>query len=259
MKVFKSQNGQTLIETLAAIFILIMGITAAIGLAVYTFSSSTNITKQIVATGLAREGIEAVKNMRDTNWLKSTLDKDCNNFATTTPPASLPVPATCPGSAATATCCYHSWLGIKTGPLDCTPPNNNNDKSFCIEPSGGDESFSLDIDADAANKFWILTSAANGSQLYVYTGNDWSSMNPALYRDESGSNYAPSGFYRQLILNTIGANSAFPFNTNIGPRLQAISRVWWTDKKCPPSTTWAGAKPACRLELQAYLTNWKNY
>lgn len=257
MKSVKSQYGQTLIETLAAIFILVMGITAAVGLAVYVFASSTNITKQVIATGLAREGIEAVKNMRDTNWLKFTLDKDCNNFATTTPPASLPVPAVCPGTSITASCCYRSWLGVNTGPLNCVP--SGKDKSFCINPTGGNQSFSLDINENTADKFWVLSPAPNGSELYIYTGSDWSFMSPGLYRDEIGSNYSPSGFYRQIILNTIGNNNVYPFNTNIGPRLQVTSRVWWKDKKCPVSNTWDGAKPTCRMEIQAYLTNWKNY
>ena len=75
-----SQTGQTLIETMVAIFILIMGITAALGLANFSLSSSTSITKQIMGTGLAREGVEAVKNMRDTNWLRDTFDATCSCY-----------------------------------------------------------------------------------------------------------------------------------------------------------------------------------
>ena len=57
----------------------------------------SDITKQIIATGLAREGIEAVKNMRDTNWLKDTLSVNgCYDFAT--------------GQANQANC-YVNWLG----------------------------------------------------------------------------------------------------------------------------------------------------
>jgi Tfp pilus assembly protein PilV len=76
-----NQNGQTLIETMVAIFILIMGITAALGLANYSLSSSTSVTKQIIGTGLSREGAEAVKNMRDTNWLRDTFDGTCNCYS----------------------------------------------------------------------------------------------------------------------------------------------------------------------------------
>ena len=66
--------GQTLIETLVAIFILTGGLLSAIGLATYSFQSTDSATRQIVGTALAREGVEAIQNIRDTNWLTSTLE-----------------------------------------------------------------------------------------------------------------------------------------------------------------------------------------
>ncbi len=78
---FSNQQGQTLIETMVAVFIMVMGITAALGLAIYSFNATTLANKQVVAMGLAREGLEAVKNMRDTNWLKATsFDPGCNCY-----------------------------------------------------------------------------------------------------------------------------------------------------------------------------------
>ena len=76
------QRGQTLIETMVAVFVLTMGIVAALGLANFAVSTSRNIVKQITGMGLAREGVEAIKNMRDTNWLKGTLVDTCYNFVT---------------------------------------------------------------------------------------------------------------------------------------------------------------------------------
>jgi len=35
-------------------------------------------------------------------------------------------------------------------------------------------------------------------------------------------------------------------------------KVWWTDKKCPAVDTYPGAGK-CSVELDTYLTNWKNY
>ena len=64
---FPRNKGQTLIETLAAVFILVMGVSASVGLAIYAFNTSGGVVKQIIATGLAREGLEAVRNMRDSN------------------------------------------------------------------------------------------------------------------------------------------------------------------------------------------------
>lgn len=72
-----NQLGQTLIETLVAIFILITGLISAITLAVYSYKSIDNSSKQIIGASLASEAIEAVKNMRDTNWLNDTF-VDCS-------------------------------------------------------------------------------------------------------------------------------------------------------------------------------------
>jgi len=81
MKFYQPEKGQTLVETMVAIFILVMGITAALGLAIYSFNASSLVNKQLAAMGLAREGMEAVKNMRDTNWLQSVqFDPTCNCY-----------------------------------------------------------------------------------------------------------------------------------------------------------------------------------
>lgn len=73
----KAQAGQSLIETIVALFVLTTGLTSGLALAIYVFGTSTEITNQITATGLAREGIEAVRSRRDTNWLSGILT-DCS-------------------------------------------------------------------------------------------------------------------------------------------------------------------------------------
>src|SRR6185436_5586231 len=70
-KLPNSQTGQSLIETIAAIFILTMALTAGLGLAIYAFSRSAVSENQVVASNLAREGIDVVRAMRDTNWMES--------------------------------------------------------------------------------------------------------------------------------------------------------------------------------------------
>ncbi len=66
-----SQSGQTLLETIVAIFILTMALTTGLGLAIYAINSSSTSQNEIVASGLAREGVEVVRMMRDSNWLAS--------------------------------------------------------------------------------------------------------------------------------------------------------------------------------------------
>lgn len=67
------ESGQTLIETIVAIFVLTTGLSAGLGLAIFAFGSASEITERITATGLAREGIEVTRRMRDSNWLAGTL------------------------------------------------------------------------------------------------------------------------------------------------------------------------------------------
>lgn len=89
------QSGQTLIETMVAVFILVMGITAALALANYSLGVTGHIRQETVALGLAREGLEVVKNMRDVNWLQGTMSTDCYDFLQ---------PGTSDGY------CYRGWL-----------------------------------------------------------------------------------------------------------------------------------------------------
>lgn len=68
-KYLNNQDGQTLIETLIAIFLLTTALVTGLGLAVYVLSSTSSNKQEIIATSLAREGVEVVRAMRDSNWL----------------------------------------------------------------------------------------------------------------------------------------------------------------------------------------------
>ena len=229
-KFFSKQKnaGQTLIETVVAIFVMVMGITAAVGLANYAFSNSSSIVKQIVGVGLAREGIEAIKNMRDSNWLQqTTIDTDCYDFT----------------SASNVAKCYRNWetqlynfkpnlSGQYHLKFDATSPNfwilQENDPT--APPGQRDK--------------WGLDNSANLSRfgMYTYGGNP----------PELGS----SGYYRKVIVTE--DNTGVYANTGIGPKIKVTVQVWWVDRKCPVSRNWPGLGK-CSVELDTYLTNWKDY
>jgi type II secretory pathway pseudopilin PulG len=59
----------TLIETITAIFILTTGILALSSLISYFISASSISSQRLIAAYLAQEGIEIVRNLRDTNLL----------------------------------------------------------------------------------------------------------------------------------------------------------------------------------------------
>lgn len=71
MKFFQKHRGFTLLETILAITILTMAITAAFELTRSSLAMGRLTLDQIVATHLAEEGLEIVRNMRDSNWLQN--------------------------------------------------------------------------------------------------------------------------------------------------------------------------------------------
>jgi len=64
------QKGFTLIEVLAAAFIITLGAGGAMALIQQTLSFTSNAALQFEASYLAQEGMEIVRNIRDTNLLK---------------------------------------------------------------------------------------------------------------------------------------------------------------------------------------------
>ncbi|MDP2684072.1 MAG: prepilin-type N-terminal cleavage/methylation domain-containing protein [bacterium] len=70
INVKQNQSGQSLIEMLIAIFILIVALTATIVLVVTSIQAGRDSINKLIATNLAREGVEVVRNIRDGNWIE---------------------------------------------------------------------------------------------------------------------------------------------------------------------------------------------
>ncbi|PJE69035.1 hypothetical protein COU96_01965 [Candidatus Shapirobacteria bacterium CG10_big_fil_rev_8_21_14_0_10_38_14] len=58
-------------EAIVAIFVITTGIVGVLSLVTQTISSATFSKDKLIAAYLAQEGIEIVRNIRDTNWLQS--------------------------------------------------------------------------------------------------------------------------------------------------------------------------------------------
>lgn len=223
----KTQQGQTLIETLVAAFILVMGITAALTLATFSLGATTGIKNKAVAIGLAREGIEVVKNLRDTNWLRATLSQDCYDFY----------------SGQLAAYCYKDWLNPQAFP----------GSDIAGSPEG--RTFYLDYSLGADIPWRLVeTSKAYGLNfspdpnkygVYYYTNGGISALE------------GDSGFARKV---TITSDNFEPFNqeNDLGPRLKVTVDVWWSDKECPMTQDLDNSS-TCKVRLETYLTNWKNF
>lgn len=77
-----NEKSFTLIETLVAIFVLTSGILGVLALVSKTISGVAYSRQKFIATYLAQEGIEIVRNLRDGNLLKNQEWKEGLNAGT---------------------------------------------------------------------------------------------------------------------------------------------------------------------------------
>lgn len=65
----KELKGQGLLEAVIAVAIIAVGLSAVLALAGNNLKVSNISAQQVIAVNLAREGVEIVRNIRDSNWL----------------------------------------------------------------------------------------------------------------------------------------------------------------------------------------------
>ncbi len=68
-------SGESLVEVVIAITVLTMILSSVFGIIARASSTNVNAVNRVVALNIAREGVEAVRNIRDTNWLKYSGDR----------------------------------------------------------------------------------------------------------------------------------------------------------------------------------------
>ena len=64
-------RGFTLIETIVAVGIIVIGLVSALTLITNSLFYVSNIGDRLVAANLAAEGLEVARNIRDNNWIQS--------------------------------------------------------------------------------------------------------------------------------------------------------------------------------------------
>ena len=70
---FQGQKGQTLVEVMTVMFVLAVGIMGALGLTSANVKNEHKNLTRLIASNLAREGVELARSLRDSNWLKGDL------------------------------------------------------------------------------------------------------------------------------------------------------------------------------------------
>lgn len=177
--IFFNPKGQTLLEVIIAIGVILTGVVSTVALAIYSMSVGQVSENQIIGSNLAREGIEVIRNIRDTNWLKieaNQLDPDrwdegetsgFPNLVLADPPNNAGIVFFGPGGNSPYE--YHAWRF------------DNQPRATQFSGESPNVSFQIYLDTFDPNKI--------------------------LYRQQrggfSGSNYIPTNFYRMIRVDEI--------------------------------------------------------
>ncbi len=156
MKIHLQQKNKafTLVETLVAISIFTMSILGLLMILSQGISDTGYAKKKITASYLAQEGIEYIRNMRDTEVLYSTTGNPWNNFR-----------------AKLASCNSGNGCGfIKPPPFDVFVCNNPNLCKLYIN-NGGYDTDSSGVDSGFIRQIWAETSVSD--EIKIFSNVSW--------------------------------------------------------------------------------------
>jgi type II secretory pathway pseudopilin PulG len=250
-----TQSGQTLIEVIVALFMLTMTIVAGLSLAIYSNSRNTNNRDALIGSNLAREGIDVVRMMRDTNWLAAD---DPTEAGWTNNVADLYETAGGCAYSATVHPCYPEAFN---DPYDLGTAFDNND-------------YRVIYDA-ASPTLWELDSRNGGDTFFLCLQADGSYKHNNT-PGAAACTAANAKFARKISL--VRGSTAAPYtsetpnptwNSGHSPEMVVTSYVYWQGSKdCAPfpaANDWDGdfagfaATTPCKVVIEERLTNWKDY
>jgi type II secretory pathway pseudopilin PulG len=245
----KNQSGQTLIETIVAIFILTMALISGLSLAIFASQASTDSRDKIIATNLAREGLEVVRMLRDTNWLSAQDLASVDDLFETNGGCSFG------GGSANNRPCYPEAFDE---PYDIQTSNTLQNYRVVFNPSSPTGTgFDWDI--------------LNGSENYLLCVWDDGSYRHNL---PNGTGCTPDvgRFARRITVARGNISSPYTSDSNSpdsgsghSPEKIITSVVVWQGRGCAP---WPASilnlnpvtfSTKCKVILEERLTNWKDY
>jgi type II secretory pathway pseudopilin PulG len=196
MNFLKKQPGESIVEVLVAATLLVVVLSTAFISLNRAAQTSINVENRIAAINLAREGMEAVRNIRDTNWLKYSGNKREKWL--------------CLDSVASPNeCTPSSYLTISNGYYLVNFSETAN-RYYLSEVAGADE---LDIPNDSADR--------ESFRLY------FDSSNRFTHDDDFGANPA-TAFYRQIEIVVI-SDDVCGTDGCIEEKMVVTSRVGWIE------------------------------
>lgn len=229
-KQLRSKPGFTLPEVIIALMVLSMTSIAAVNAIIYIFGFIQLNQSQIIATNLAREGIEIIRNQRDTNWMYwsgSMRDSWNNSFDGVTDIDRSDMSIDAPIVAVNPESVEHLYYIVQRNPFD-------------IELVLSDEN------GDGNRAETIEDLCANPDDAYRLYYNDADGYN---INNDAGD--AETSFYRTVEITYFDEdmNITEPDNSYAGHNNANVVRVVSMVGYCHNGTV--------RLtELETYLTDW---
>lgn len=208
MKKITKKSGTILMEVVISLFIIGMGIAGASALISSAIHANSLNKNRIIALNLAREGIEAVRNMRDTNWMTwSSNIRQCWNFWDNTDENG-------------ETDEYDAGCIINTGDTQNSHPiGKKSDGSFIKD---------YIVDFDETNYRWSLINIPNTQD---------TSLTDRLYLNSSGlythkkTGNQETNFYRTVEITYLDTDDGnFPSDPTKDNRLLVKCTVRWYDQ-----------------------------
>ena len=206
-------RGETIIEVLVSVVILALVMTATFLLLQRAVAVNEDVRNRIIGLNIAREGLEGVRNIRDTNWLKYSGDR------------------------------RGKWLCLdSTGTPDACGASVGTDALWDDNPN---PHYKLEFDI-TAQRYYLVLSGTNAELDLEDTGTNFSDYQ--LYRegerytheatDGGGSNNEATQFHRQIEIdiqspyNDIGVPPAFCTSSADcnQARVKVTSRVQWVEQ-----------------------------
>lgn len=232
------QHGSALLQVIASVFVLSAGLTGALSLVVGAMQANRTHAERLTASHLAAEGLEAMRNLRDTNYLYYPDKPDaCWNFWSDN---------NHDGIVGNDTDCVKNAAGQNDTPWnpaagDPPPAGEGNEypKKFITDPNLANMTWNLisenDFDLNTASidyegGFWLYQKTlANGVSFYTHNRFEGvgEEVKQTPYQRSIALYYIDAPGYSEV--DGIRKNGFFPVGlADNDDRILVISRVWWT-------------------------------
>lgn len=164
-RIFHIKAAESLIEVIIAVFVVALGSSVATSLVVTSIQSNSFSRDNLIALNLAVEGLEAMRNIRDNNWLRFSFDKE-----------------KCWKKSPKATSCDPTGTAG-----DITPGKYivSLDKNYAWDLNSTDKILDLDKTDLGNGIFQLKLEQRAGQNVYVQTSS-------------TGSTITPTSFYRMI-------------------------------------------------------------